>query len=39
MLAAHAIFDLPLVKLASTARKTEVTYYRWRQEYGGLKGD
>jgi len=18
---------------------TEVTYYRWRQEYGGLKGD
>lgn len=20
-------------------RVTEVTYYRWRQEYGGLKGD
>ena len=19
--------------------KTEVTFYRWRQEYGGLKGD
>ena len=25
--------------VAEAIRVTEVTYYRWRSEYGGLKGD
>ena len=30
---------LPIAKAIRTIGVTEVTYYRWRHEYGGLKGD
>ena len=29
----------PVVDAIRTIGVTEVTYYRWRNEYGGLKGD
>ena len=29
----------PVAEAVRTIGVTEVTYYRWRQEYGGLKGD
>jgi transposase-like protein len=29
----------PATKAMKTIGVTEVTYYRWRSEYGGLKGD
>src|SRR3954466_2053991 len=29
----------PVADAIRTIRVTEVTYYRWRQEYGGLKSD
>lgn len=29
----------PVAEAIRTIGVTEVTYYRWRQEYGGLKGD
>jgi len=29
----------PVVEAIRTIGVTEVTYYRWRQEYGGLKSD
>src|ERR1700692_3079185 len=29
----------PAVEAVRTVGVTEATYYRWRQEYGGLKGD
>ena len=29
----------PVAKAVRAIAVTEVTYYRWRQEYGGLKGD
>ncbi len=28
-----------LVEAVRAIEVTEVTYYRWRQEYGGLKGE
>jgi putative transposase len=29
----------PVAEAVRSIAVTEVTYYRWRQEYGGLKGD
>ena len=29
----------PVAEAVRSIGVTEVTYYRWRQEYGGLKGD
>lgn len=29
----------PVAEAVRTIGVTEVTYYRWRPEYGGLKGD
>jgi putative transposase len=29
----------PVAEAVRSIGLTEVTYYRWRQEYGGLKGD
>ena len=29
----------PVAEAVRTIGVTEVTYYRWRSEYGGLKGD
>jgi transposase-like protein len=29
----------PVAEAVRSVGVTEVTYYRWRQEYGGLKGD
>lgn len=29
----------PVAEAIRSIGVTEVTYYRWRQEYGGLKGD
>ena len=29
----------PVAESVRSIGVTEVTYYRWRQEYGGLKGD
>jgi putative transposase len=29
----------PVAEAVLSIGVTEVTYYRWRQEYGGLKGD
>jgi transposase-like protein len=29
----------PMAEAVRTIGVTEVTYYRWRSEYGGLKGD
>jgi transposase-like protein len=29
----------PVAEAVRAIAVTEVTYYRWRQEYGGLKGD
>ena len=29
----------PVAEAVRTIGVTEVTYYRWRNEYGGLKGD
>ena len=29
----------PIAEAIRTIGVTEVTYYRWRNEYGGLKGD
>jgi putative transposase len=29
----------PVAAAVRSIAVTEVTYYRWRQEYGGLKGD
>ena len=29
----------PVAEAARAVGVTEVTYYRWRSEYGGLKGD
>ena len=29
----------PVADAVRAIRVTEVTYYRWRNEYGGLKGD
>ena len=29
----------PVAEAVSSIGVTEVTYYRWRSEYGGLKGD
>ena len=29
----------PVADAIRSTRATEVTYYRWRQEYGGLKSD
>ena len=29
----------PVAEAGRSIGVTEVTYYRWRQEYGGLKGD
>jgi putative transposase len=29
----------PIAEAVRTIGVTEVTYYRWRSEYGGLKGD
>ena len=29
----------PIAEAVRSIGVTEVTYYRWRQEYGGLKGD
>ena len=29
----------PVVEAVRSIGVTEVTYYRWRSEYGGLKGD
>jgi putative transposase len=29
----------PVAEAIRSIAVTEVTYYRWRQEYGGLKGD
>ena len=29
----------PVAEAVRAIGVTEVTYYRWRQEYGGLKGD
>ena len=29
----------PVAEAVRAIEVTEVTYYRWRQEYGGLKGD
>ena len=29
----------PVAEGVRSIAVTEVTYYRWRQEYGGLKGD
>lgn len=29
----------PVAEAVRTIGVTEVTYYRWRHEYGGLKGD
>ncbi len=29
----------PVAEAARSIGVTEVTYYRWRNEYGGLKGD
>ena len=29
----------PVVEAVRSIGETEVTYYRWRSEYGGLKGD
>jgi hypothetical protein len=31
--------DKPVSEAIRTIGVTEVTYYRWRNEYGGLKGD
>jgi putative transposase len=30
---------MPVVEAIRSIGVTEVTYYRWRQEYGGLKSD
>jgi transposase-like protein len=30
---------MPVVEAIRSIGITEVTYYRWRQEYGGLKSD
>jgi putative transposase len=31
--------DRPVAEAIRSIGVTEVTYYRWRSEYGGLKGD